>query len=69
VAVFSPKADPVRKVSIIPHGNAALGYTLQLPADDQFLLSRTELLTRGRRMSTAPKTFWLLRWPVVGMRG
>jgi cell division protease FtsH len=50
VAVFSPKADPVRKVSIIPHGNAALGYTLQLPADDQFLLSRTELLTRIRGM-------------------
>jgi cell division protease FtsH len=50
VAVFSPKADPLRKVSIIPHGNAALGYTLQLPADDQFLLSRTELLTRIRGM-------------------
>lgn len=50
MAVFSPKADPVRKVSIIPHGNAALGYTLQLPADDQFLLSRTELLTRIRGM-------------------
>jgi cell division protease FtsH len=50
VAVFSPKADPVRKVSIIPHGNAALGYTLQLPTDDQFLLCRTELLTRIRGM-------------------
>ena len=50
VAVFSPKSDPVRKISIIPRGHAALGYTLQLPADDQFLLSRTELLTRIRGM-------------------
>ena len=50
VAVFSPKSDPVRKISIIPRGHAALGYTLQLPTDDQFLLSRTELLTRIRGM-------------------
>jgi cell division protease FtsH len=50
VAVFSPQADPVRKITIIPHGHAALGYTLQLPLDDQFLLSRAELLARIRGM-------------------
>jgi cell division protease FtsH len=50
VAIFSPKSDPVRKITIIPHGHAALGYTLQLPIDDQFLLSRTELLARIRGM-------------------
>ena len=50
VAAFSPKSDPVRKITIIPHGHAALGYTLQLPIDDQFLLSRSELLTRIRGM-------------------
>jgi cell division protease FtsH len=50
VAAFSPKADPVRKITIIPHGHAALGFTLQLPIDDQFLVTRTELLARIRGM-------------------
>ncbi len=50
VAALSPDADPVRKITIIPHGRAALGYTLQVPTDDQFLLSRAELLTRLRGM-------------------
>jgi len=50
VAAFSPDADPVRKISIVPHGHAALGYTLQVPTEDQFLLSRAELLTRLRGM-------------------
>jgi cell division protease FtsH len=50
VAAFSPDADPVRKITIIPHGHAALGYTLQVPTEDQFLLSRAELLTRLRGM-------------------
>jgi cell division protease FtsH len=50
VAAYSPDADPVRKITIIPHGRAALGYTLQVPTEDQFLLSQAELLTRLRGM-------------------
>ena len=46
VAAYSKHADPVHKISIVPRGRAALGYTLQLPADDQFLLTRAELLDR-----------------------
>ncbi|MFO1499131.1 MAG: ATP-dependent zinc metalloprotease FtsH [Verrucomicrobiota bacterium] len=50
VAAYSEHADPVHKISIVPRGRAALGYTMQLPADDQFLLSRAELLDRIRGM-------------------
>src|SRR6185437_5174746 len=50
VAAHSEHADPVHKISIIPRGRAALGYTLQLPAGDQFLLTRSELLDRIRGM-------------------
>jgi cell division protease FtsH len=50
VAAFSPGADPVHKISVIPRGRAALGYTLQLPADDQFLMTRSQLLDRIRGM-------------------
>jgi cell division protease FtsH len=46
VAAFSEHADPVHKISIVPRGRAALGYTLQLPTEDQFLLTRSELLDR-----------------------
>jgi cell division protease FtsH len=46
VAVHSPHADPVRKISIVPRGRAALGYTLQLPTGDRYLLSRSQLLER-----------------------
>jgi cell division protease FtsH len=46
VAAYSEHADPVHKISIVPRGRAALGYTLQLPSDDQFLLTRAELLDR-----------------------
>lgn len=38
--------DPVHRVSIIPRGVAALGYTLQLPTEDRHLMTRTELLNR-----------------------
>ena len=48
VAAYSEHADPVRKISIVPRGRAALGYTLQLPTGDQFLLSRSELIDRIR---------------------
>lgn len=41
-----PDSDPVHKISIVPRGHAALGYTLQLPEEDRFLVSRTEMLNR-----------------------
>jgi cell division protease FtsH len=41
---YTPGADPVRKVSIVPRGLGALGYTLQSPLEDRYLMSRTELL-------------------------
>jgi cell division protease FtsH len=46
VASSLPHTDPVHKVSIIPRGIAALGYTLQLPTEDRYLLTRSELLER-----------------------
>jgi cell division protease FtsH len=46
VALAIPGADPVQKISIIPRGIAALGYTLQRPTEDRFLMGREELLTR-----------------------
>ncbi len=46
VAEALPTADPVRKVTIIPHGVAALGYTQQLPAGDRYLYTKDELLDR-----------------------
>ena len=46
VAMTVPTADPVNKVSIIPRGIAALGYTQQLPTEDRYLMTREELLDR-----------------------
>jgi cell division protease FtsH len=46
VALSLPDTDPVRKISIIPRGVAALGYTLQVPTEDRFLMSRNELLNK-----------------------
>ncbi len=46
VAMSLPTADPVNKVSIIPRGIAALGYTQQLPTEDRYLMTREELLDR-----------------------
>jgi cell division protease FtsH len=50
VAAYSKSADPVHKISIIPRGRAALGYTLQVPTDDHFLMTRSQLLDRIRGM-------------------
>ena len=44
VAELVPGADPVSKISIIPRGIAALGYTQQLPTEDRYLMTRSELL-------------------------
>jgi cell division protease FtsH len=46
VAMALPDTDPVHKISIIPRGVAALGYTLQRPLDEHYLMSRTELVHR-----------------------
>ena len=46
VAASAPNADPVHRISIIPRGIAALGYTLQLPTEDRYLLTRPELLDK-----------------------
>ena len=46
VAELRPKADRVAKISIIPRGVAALGYTRQQPTEDRYLLTRGELLDR-----------------------
>lgn len=46
VAELVPGADPVSKISIIPRGIAALGYTQQLPTEDRYLMTRSELLAR-----------------------
>ncbi len=43
VALAQPGSDPVHKVSIIPRGIGALGYTLQRPTEDRYLMTRTEL--------------------------
>ena len=46
VAASLPGVDPVQKVSIIPRGVGALGYTMQRPTEDRFLLSTSELKNR-----------------------
>jgi len=46
VAKSLPDSDPVHKISIVPRGHSALGYTLQLPEQDRFLISRAEMLNR-----------------------
>ena len=45
VAKLIPETDPVHKVSIVSRGHA-LGYTLQLPTEDRYLISRTDILNR-----------------------
>jgi cell division protease FtsH len=46
VALSLPGSDTVQKISIIPRGVAALGYTLQLPTEDRFLMTESELKNR-----------------------
>jgi len=45
-AALTKGADPVRKVSIIPRGFGALGYTLQIPLEDRYVVSEEELLSQ-----------------------
>jgi cell division protease FtsH len=44
VAAFTPGSDPVQKISIVPRGFGALGYTLQMPVEDRYLMTEDELL-------------------------
>ena len=44
IAAFTPGSDPVQKISIIPRGFGALGYTLQMPVEDRYLMTEEELL-------------------------
>jgi cell division protease FtsH len=46
VAMLQPGSDPVHKISIIPRGIGALGYTLQRPTEDRYLATRAELTQR-----------------------
>jgi len=44
VAALTKGADPVKKISIVPRGFGALGYTLQLPIEDRYIITEEELL-------------------------
>lgn len=46
IATFRPTAEKVHKISIVPRGIGALGFTLQLPTEDRYLMSRQELLEK-----------------------
>ncbi len=46
MAEMLPTTDPVHKVSIVPRGIAALGYTLQLPTEDRYLMTQQELIDK-----------------------
>ncbi|GAB6188321.1 ATP-dependent zinc metalloprotease FtsH [Marinitoga arctica] len=46
VGALLPNADPVHKVTIVPRGHQALGFTLQLPLEDKYLMTKEEILDR-----------------------
>jgi cell division protease FtsH len=46
VATFTPGMDPVHKISIVQRGFGALGYTMQLPLEDRYLMQRKDLLNQ-----------------------
>jgi len=46
LSLLMPGVDPLHKVSIIPRGVAALGYTMQLPLQDRYIMLKSELLAR-----------------------
>src|SRR5262249_48617318 len=50
IALLLPGTDPVTRVSIIPRGYAALGYTLQTPTEDRYLITRSDLINRIKVM-------------------
>ncbi|MBU1122428.1 MAG: ATP-dependent zinc metalloprotease FtsH [Candidatus Omnitrophica bacterium] len=46
LSLYLPNVDPLHKVTIIPRGTGALGYTMQLPTQDRYLHSKSEILDR-----------------------
>ncbi len=46
VTYFTPDTDPVHKISVIPRGFGALGFTMSLPKEDRYLMTKSELLSR-----------------------
>jgi cell division protease FtsH len=46
VAAFTATAEKVHKITIVPRGIGSLGFTMQLPTEDRFLMSKTELLEK-----------------------
>jgi cell division protease FtsH len=46
VSWMMPENDPVQKISIVPRGVSALGYTLNIPLEDRYLMTRSELVAR-----------------------
>jgi cell division protease FtsH len=46
VAEFTPGSDPIHKISILPRGVGALGYTLQLPLEDRYITTKSEILNK-----------------------
>jgi cell division protease FtsH len=46
VATLLPNLDPVHKISIVQRGFGALGYTMQLPLEDRYLMTRTDLMNQ-----------------------
>ena len=60
VAMALPGVDPVHKVSIIPRGLGALGYTIQRPTEDRFLMSRGELENKMAVLLGGRAAEWLV---------
>ena len=50
VAAKQKHAQPVQKITIVPHTQGALGYTMQLPEEEKFLMSKEDLLTEIRTL-------------------
>jgi cell division protease FtsH len=60
VALALPGVDPVHKVSIIPRGVGALGYTIQRPIEDRFLMTREELENKMAVLLGGRAAEWLV---------
>ena len=60
LSVLLPEVDPLHKVSIIPRGVGALGYTMQLPLEDRYIISKKELFSRICVLLGGRASEWLL---------
>ena len=59
-AMSLPNVDPVHKISIIPRGVGALGYTIQRPTEDRYLITREELLDKMAVLLGGRAAEWLV---------